>query len=429
WDVNISGWDNDSATARFEPNEGFQEPYTAFVKSLTTKPVVGVGRFTSADTMVSQIRRGVLDLIGAARPSIADPYLPNKIDEGRIEDIRECIGCNICVAQDNLSAPIRCTQNPTQGEEWKRDWHPEKIQPAVSDDTVLVVGAGPAGLECAMQLANRGYEVMLAEAGDELGGRVMLESQLPGLSSYARVRDYRESQISQQANVQVYKGNHLDTSDILELEIPHVICATGSSWRRDGVGRYHAFAVDGIDKVPVLTADDLMTGSEVKQRVLIYDDDHYYLGSTIAELCIQQGKQVCLLTPDGLISSWTENTLEQEKIHARLSSLGVEMITLHALQSLAANQATIESVFDSNKRRDIGFDSLVMVTSRIPNNKLYLELSAHEGSFKTLQAIGDCEAPSTVAAAVYAGHLAARNLQNEEDFYMPLFRREMPALD
>jgi dimethylamine/trimethylamine dehydrogenase len=125
WDVNISAWDNDSASARFEPNEGYQEPYTAFVKTLTTKPVVGVGRFTSADAMVSQIKRGVLDLIGAARPSIADPFLPRKIDEGRIDDIRECIGCNICVAQDNMVAPIRCTQNPTQGEEWKQGWHPE----------------------------------------------------------------------------------------------------------------------------------------------------------------------------------------------------------------------------------------------------------------------------------------------------------------
>ncbi len=429
WDVNISGWDNDSMTARFAPNEGFQEPYTAFVKSLTSKPVVGVGRFTSADAMVSQIKRGVLDLIGAARPSIADPYLPNKIDEGRIEDIRECIGCNICVAQDNLSVPIRCTQNPTQGEEWKRDWHPERIQPAVSECTVLVVGAGPAGLECTLQLANRGYQVMLAEAGDELGGRVTLESQLPGLSSYARVRDYRESQISQKSNVQIYKGNRLGAEDILELKIPHVICATGSSWRRDGVGRRHAFAVDGIDTVTVLTPDEIMTGAETGSRVMIYDDDHYYLGSTIAELCVQQGKRVCLVTPDGLISSWTENTLEQEKIHARLSSLGVEMITLHELQSVAADRAIIASVYDSDLKREIDLDTLIMVTSRSPDNKLYLDLSEHEDSFETLLAIGDCEAPGTVAAAVYAGHLAARNLESDLDFYTPLFRREMPGLD
>ena len=428
WDVNVSDWSNDSATARFEPNEGFQEPYTAFVKSMTTKPVVGVGRFTSADAMVSQIKRGVLDLIGAARPSIADPYLPNKIDAGRIDDIRECIGCNICVAQDNLAAPIRCTQNPTQGEEWKRDWHPEKIQPATSDEQVLVVGAGPAGLECAMQLGNRGYEVMLAEAGEELGGRVNRESQLPGLSSYVRVRDYRESQIVQKPNIQVYKDNRLSAKDILELDIPHVICATGSSWRRDGVGKYHAFPIEGLDGVSVLTPDDVMAGAEIKQRVLIYDDDHYYLGSTMAELCTQQGKQVCLVTPDSLISSWTEYTLEQEKIHARLSTLGVEMITLHALQSVSPEQASMVSVYDANQVRKIEFDSLIMITSRTPDNAVYHDLLAHENKFKTLLAIGDSEAPSTVAAAVFSGHLAARNLGSDEDFYTPLFRREMPGL-
>jgi dimethylamine/trimethylamine dehydrogenase len=96
WDVNLSGWPNDSQSSRFA-QEGFQEKYVSFVKSVTTKPVVGVGRFTSPDFMVSQIKRGILDIIGAARPSIADPFLPNKIKERRLEDIRECIGCNVCV--------------------------------------------------------------------------------------------------------------------------------------------------------------------------------------------------------------------------------------------------------------------------------------------------------------------------------------------
>ena len=114
WDVNIAGWDNDSLPSRFGA-EGAQEEYIKFVKQATNKPVVGVGRFTSPDTMVSQVKRGVLDLIGAARPSIADPFLPNKIAEGRQDEIRECIGCNICVMGDMTSTPFRCTQNPTMG--------------------------------------------------------------------------------------------------------------------------------------------------------------------------------------------------------------------------------------------------------------------------------------------------------------------------
>ena len=180
WDVNVSSWENDSQTSRFS-DEGFQEQYVGFVKSMTSKPVVGVGRFTSPDAMVSQINRGVLDMIGAARPSIADPFLPQKIEEGRIDEIRECIGCNTCVSGQLTFTPMRCTQNPTVGEEWRRNWHPEKIADKGSDDNVLIVGAGPAGLEAARALGQRGYPVTLAEAQTEAGGRVTRESQLPGL--------------------------------------------------------------------------------------------------------------------------------------------------------------------------------------------------------------------------------------------------------
>ncbi|MEL6482860.1 MAG: NAD(P)-binding protein, partial [Pseudomonadota bacterium] len=190
WDVNISDWRHDSQTSRFA-DSGFQDDYVAWVKSVTTKPVVGVGRYTSPDAMVSLIRQGRLDMIGAARPSIADPFLPKKIEEGRLEDIRECIGCNICVAGDISSSPIRCTQNPTMGEEWRRGWHPERITPAHASESVLIVGAGPAGLEAARALGQRGYDVTLAEATDRLGGRVDAEARLPGLMQWRRVADYR----------------------------------------------------------------------------------------------------------------------------------------------------------------------------------------------------------------------------------------------
>jgi dimethylamine/trimethylamine dehydrogenase len=126
WDVKSADWTVETASARFS-EQGAQEPINSFVKPLTSKPVVGVGRFTSPDDMVRQIKRGILDFIGAARPNIADPFLPRKIDEGREDEIRECIGCNICVSSYHLGVPVRCTQNPTMGEEWRRQWHPERI--------------------------------------------------------------------------------------------------------------------------------------------------------------------------------------------------------------------------------------------------------------------------------------------------------------
>ena len=215
WDVNISGWPNDSATSRFD-KEGHQEKYISFVKSLTTKPVVGVGRYTSPNSMVSAIKRGVLDMIGAARPSIADPFLPEKVKQGRIEDIRECIGCNICVTGDTRYVPIRCTQNPTMGEEWRRDWHPEIIAPKKNDKEIMVVGAGPAGLEAARALGQRGYAVTLLEARKELGGRVLRKSALPGLNEWRRVMDWRITQIDKLQNVEVYPSSPMTATEILE---------------------------------------------------------------------------------------------------------------------------------------------------------------------------------------------------------------------
>src|SRR6056297_3087652 len=275
WDVNISGWEHDSATSRFS-EEGYQEDYIGFVKSVTSKPVVGVGRYTSPDRMVSLVRKGVLDFIGAARPSIADPFLPRKIAEGRVEDIRECIGCNICVTADFLHYPMRCTQNPTMGEEWRKGWHPERIAPARNADSVLIVGAGPAGLEAARALGQRGHDVTLADASSAVGGRVAIEARLPGLAAWKRVADYRDYQISQMANVNLYLESRLSADQILEVEADHVVVATGARWAADGKGRSNGHAIPADVGARILTPDDICAGQrpeacrDLRRRLLLH---------------------------------------------------------------------------------------------------------------------------------------------------------------
>ena len=439
WDLSLAEWANDSASARFQ-EEGFQEPYIRDIKKLTSKPVVGVGRYTTPDRMARLVRDGVLDLIGAARPSIADPFLPRKIEEGRYEDIRECIGCNICVTGDFLAAPIRCTQNPTMGEEWRRGWHPENIRKRGSDKSVLVVGAGPAGLEAARALGQRGYEVILAEASDELGGRVAREARLPGLASYIRVRDHRKLQLDQMGNASCYLQSRLACGDILEYQIPRVVIATGCLWRRDGVGASNPLGVpvDEDARAP-LTPDDVMSMVAKKSsandslpanaRVLVWDDDHYYMASVIAEWLAGQGHSVCYVTSAGEASAWTRNTMEQHFIQKRLLDLGVEIRSNVILRRISKGEAELACGF-TDRRERVGADVVVLAGARAPEDKLFVELQERKDEWggcgiEAVDLIGDAFAPATVAHAVYEGRRYAEETDmDEEEIRAGLFRRE-----
>ena len=433
WDFVIGAWEDDSVTSRFGP-EGGQEEYVRGLKALTSKPVVGVGRFTSPDTMVRMIRQGVLDFIGAARPSIADPFLPRKIEEGRSEDIRECIGCNICVSGDFTMSPIRCTQNPAMGEEWRRGWHPERIKPKESDARILVVGAGPAGLEAAQAAGKRGYEVVLVEATRQLGGRVALEARLPGLAAWIRVLDYRRQQIDGLPNVTYYFESAMTAGEILEYGFDHIAIATGARWRADGIGRWHTRPVAVDPGMPILTPDDLLAGSRPAGRtVAIFDDDHYYLGGVLAELLLREGYAVTLITQAPDISHWTHNTMEQHRIQGRLLKLGAELITQQAVVRGLEGALVTQCRFTGTEAV-VPCEAAVFVTGRLPNDDLVtalLELSDKwpEAGLRTVRAVGDAYCPGTIAAAVWDGHRFAEELELSPDAGERLpFRREVTRL-
>ena len=431
WDLTLCSWDIDSQTSRFS-EEGHDELFVTGFMQLTTKPVVGVGRFTSPDAMVSQIRRGVLDLIGAARPSIADPFLPKKIAEDRLEDIRECIGCNICVSGDMTMSPIRCTQNPTMGEEWRKRWHPEIIQRKGSSQSVLIVGGGPAGLECARALGRRGYQVTLAEKKKELGGRVTQESRLPGLAAWGRVRDYRIEQIRQMENVEIYLDSDVTADDILEFGSEHIVLATGSSWRRDGVSRHH-LSPQVFPESLVFTPDDIFSGRIPSGRVVVYDDDHFYLGGVLAEYCRKNGCEVTLITPAAVVSSWTVYTLEQETIQADLLKKGIKILPHHFVRPGQKTNPEAVHIYTESvpyEAKILDCSALVLVTARLPNSGLESALEAvrnswDEAGIKSVTRIGDALAPATIAAAVYSGHRYARELDEDIDPDAVPFEREL----
>jgi dimethylamine/trimethylamine dehydrogenase len=427
WDVKMDSSPTDCSPSRFTA-EGSHEPVIDFVKRITKKPVVGVGRFTSPDAMVAQIKRGVLDLIGAARPSIADPFLPRKINEGREQEIRECIGCNICISSWHDSVPVRCTQNPTIGEEWRREWHPERFESAGSNSSVLIVGGGPAGLECALTLARRGYQVSLAEAKDRFGGRLRFETTLPGLATWGRVLDWRMGQLQLLDNVTLYAGNKLSVDDILGLEHQRIVIATGADWTSMLYSPLE-LPVGHLQGPNVFTPDDIAAGARIEGPIVVFDFDNYYMGGALAEHLARSAHQVTYVTPAGHASAWTIMTNEQPQIHRALANAGVVLKTLNRVTGLADNAAVLANLFTGEEQR-IPCKSLVIVGARIARDELYHALRARREDWQpaginSVDRIGDSLAPGAIVHAVYSGHRFARELDQTGP---ELYRRDSPIL-
>jgi len=428
FDVKMDSSPTDCSPSRFS-GEGSHEPVIDFVKKLTSKPVVGVGRFTSPDTMVSQIRRGVLDFIGGARPSIADPFLPAKIREGREAEIRECIGCNICISSWHDGVPVRCTQNPTAGEEWRRGWHPERVDRVATPERVLVVGGGPAGLECALTLGRRGHEVTLADSGQDFGGRLTFEKTLPGLSAWNRVVDYRLGRLNELPNVSLYLESTLGVDEIVDLAPHRVVLATGARWTKMLYSSME-IPVGTLDGPQVFTPDDIAAGRLPQGPTLVFDFDNYYMGGVLTEHLAAQGVPVSYVTPAGQASAWTIMTNELPLVHRALSKRRIPVTTLHLLKSFDGETATLAHLFTGEESR-VACRSVLIVGLRMPRGELRDALAArsHEttaAGIRSVDVVGDALAPGAIAHAVHSGHKLAREIG---EVSLRHARRDTPIVD
>lgn len=428
FDVKMDSSPTDCSASRFT-GEGSHEPVIDFVKTMTDKPVVGVGRFTSPDTMVSQIRRGVLDFIGGARPSIADPFLPNKIRDGRIEEIRECIGCNICISSWHDSVPVRCTQNPTAGEEWRRGWHPERIEPARVREKVLVIGGGPAGLECALTLGRADHEVTIADAGKAWGGRLTFEKTLPGLAAWNRITDYRLGRLNDLPNVSMYLESTLGVDEIIDLAPDHLIVATGARWTNMLYSSME-IPVGQIDHPEIYTPDDIAAGRMPSGPTLVFDFDNYYYGGVLTEHLAAKGIPVSYVTPAGQASAWTIMTNELPLVHKALARRNVPVTTLQMLTAFDGETATLTHLFNG-EQSTVRCRSALIVGLRLPRMELQEALQARSSDLdaagiRSVTIIGDALAPGALTHAIHSGHKAARELGTTG---RKLFLRDTPITD
>jgi dimethylamine/trimethylamine dehydrogenase len=442
WDLtvgDIAEWGQNAGPSRFF-EENHEKPYTGRIKpgNHTDKPVVGVGRIVSPDTMVAVINSGQFDIIGAARPSISDPFLPNKISEGRLDDIRECIGCNQCISRWEIGGPpMVCTQNATAGEEYRRGWHPERFHKAANaDKSVLVVGAGPAGMECAMILGKREMSaVHLVEAEPEIGGHVNWVSSMGhsdgkenifrgtarGLGDWKRVVNYRQIQLDKLRNVEVHTSSRHDARQVREYGAEIVVIATGCHWATDGLNSATHDTIPGADTLNEswqLTPDEVALGrKEVGHRVLILDNEAYYMGVTLAQKLAGEGHEVWFLTHRGDIAKYMDFTLEAPMMHRELHRLGVHLHPETMIEEIEPGLVTGYNIWDPSHKDRFEVDSVVLCTARLSNDQLYRELKADQGALdengvEALYVIGDASAPRMIVDSIFDGHRLAREIDS-----------------
>lgn len=456
WDLTIGTqeWGNNAGPSRFFPTN-HQAPYAASVKAgnHTNKPVIGVGRFTDPDVMVEVIGSGLYDVIGAARPSIADPFLPRKIEEGRLDEIRECIGCNECVGRWELGGPLVCTQNATAGEEYRRGWHPERFAPAANrDKSVLVVGAGPAGLECAVVLGKRGMSaVHLVDSGTEVGGCLnwitklghsdgkpnLHSGQARGLGEWRRVVNYRQVQLSKLKNVEVHTRAELSPDDVFEYGADLVVIATGCEFVTDGLNPVTFRPIPGADATSdwQLTPKEVALGSKaVGHRVLVFETERQYMGVSVAQQLAGKGHDVTLVTDALEFGGYMKYTLDQAFILRDLTRMRVTMLPATMVDAIEPGTVHTSNVWDASLINTIEVDSVVLSTQRAPRDHLYRALIAdadriRDNDIEGIWIIGDASAPRPLPDVVFDGHRLAREIDSPNPAIALPFIRERPRWD
>ena len=456
WDVNIGDiaeWGEDAGPSRFY-SMGHENAWVQHIKQATNKPVVGVGRYYDAEKMLQVVQSGIIDIIGAARPSIADPWLPRKIEEGRPEDIRTCIGCNVCISRWEMGGvPFVCTQNATAAEEYRRGWHPEKFEAKGSDDDVLVVGAGPSGAECARVLMERGYTVHVVDSAEKIGGHVNDVATLPGLSEWSFHRDYRETQleklVKRNKDSQIALGQKpLTADDVLDYGAERVVIATGARWNPDGLNHFTHAPIPGADasQPHCVTPEQVFSGEKkIGKRVMILNHDAYFMAPSLAEKFARDGHEVTVATVPPL-GAYMHYTLEGQNMHRLVEDLEINVLGDMACSRVEPGRVQLYNIWgDSHKREYRGTgklprqenethqwyecDTVVLVTGRRSNDSLFRELKARKDEWagkgiKDVYLIGDAEAPRMIAESTFSGHRLAREFEDPDPHRPSPYKRE-----
>ena len=369
-------------------------PLAAAIKQAAPgMPILHASRIVDPAHADRVVTAGQIDVVGMTRALIADPDLPRKAREGRLDDIRTCVGANEgCIDRIYQGKPVTCIQNPATGRERELG----EVRRAATPRKVVVIGGGVAGMEAARMAAVRGHRVVLFEKTAELGGQVLLASRAPARAEYAGIVRFLAAQV-RKLGVDLRLSREATASAVLADHPDAVVVATGS----------HPFLppVPGGDGKHVVTDRDVLAGeAKVGANVVVVDDVHTQQALSTAELLLTQGKRVEVISPLFYVGQDIGVT-SIAPLYKRLFTGGVVLTPGTELRAVEGSAVIVANVYSGLERRIEGVDTIVLSAGSRSTDSLYRALKGQVGE---LYAVGDCVAPRGVHQAILDATRVAR---------------------
>lgn len=367
------------------------------LKEVVNIPIVANARINDPIQAEEILANGHADMVVMCRATICDPEMPNKARQGKIDDIRHCVACDVCTQQVLSGIPISCTQNPAVGRE--KELGIGTLIAATAKKKVLVIGGGPAGMEAARIAAERGHEVLLYEKRGELGGQVRIAAKVPHREEFGEITRWLEMQLKR-LGVEVHVGTEVTPQLVQRVKPDAVVVATGSTplpsrFRGQETGKvYNVF-------------DVLEDGVDVGDKVIVVDggEAHHSCYET-AEFLADQGKEVEVIItgfqPMGCI-----NELSRINSYTRFSAKHVRLSPFNRIAQIDGRIITVAHMFTGETRVIDNVDAVVGVLGNVASDDLYRAL---RGKVKEIYLIGDSLAPRKAIDAVREGHLVGREI-------------------
>ncbi|MFD5897083.1 FAD-dependent oxidoreductase [Streptomyces sp. NPDC060366] len=389
----------------------FRHHAAQFKRAFPDLPVLAVCRLDSLAEAAVLVEEGEADLVGLARPHIADPHLVRKTLDGRAHEIRSCLACNQgCVGRLEASLPISCVVNPEVGAE--REWIAVRLAGPAPARRVVVVGGGPAGMQAALSARRAGHEVTLVEAGDHLGGQIVRAGSVPGRERLTLMTDELARDIAR-AGVTVRTGERVIAADLLpggrHGGFDEVILATGSLPRRRELPL-------GPEVFDLWQATDAVSGknsdvpSALLGTVVIRDDGGDWPAASLTECLAREGAVVHLVTPSAALFPRI-TTYSRLGLTGRLGALGVKARPLRTVVDAVGDRVTLQDTLNGDTEELHGVTAIVDAGLPTAADDLYRVLDGHPDAPPVL-VVGDANAPRTALEAIYEGRMAGTFLSS-----------------